>query len=94
MNEDNKEDAKSKTLAWRNAWDIPAMTAKTKSAVRESDAKKRVAIYEEVQREHHKTSPFVIMFQQIETAARRANVGGFLMGPSFEDNLYHAIKKN
>ncbi|MSP87258.1 MAG: ABC transporter substrate-binding protein [Alphaproteobacteria bacterium] len=94
MNEDNTDDAKSKTLAWRNAWNIPEMTAKTKSAVRESDTKKRVAIYEEVQREHHKTSPFVIMFQQIETVAHRANVGGFLMGPSFEDNLYHAIKKN
>jgi len=94
MNEDNADDAKSKTLAWRNAWNIPAMTAKIKSAVQETDPRKRVAIYEDTQREHHRTSPFVIMFQQLETTAHRANVDGFQMGPSFEDNLYFAIKKN
>ena len=38
MNVDNKDDAKSKTLAWRNAWDIPEMTAETQAAVLERDA--------------------------------------------------------
>jgi peptide/nickel transport system substrate-binding protein len=33
------------------------------------------------------TSPFVIMFQQTEVAAVRANVKDFIMGPSFDNNL-------
>ncbi|MBM3598490.1 MAG: ABC transporter substrate-binding protein [Alphaproteobacteria bacterium] len=93
MNEDNGDDAKSKTLAWRNSWNIPQMTAQIKAAVREVDPKKRVAIYEAAQREFLKTSPFAIMFQQIETVAHRANVDGFEMGPSFEDNVYYGIVK-
>lgn len=94
MNPDNSDDAKSKTLAWRNAWNIPEMTKTIAAAVLEKDAAKRKAIYEQVQREHHKTSPFVIMFQEIEIAARRKNVDGFIIGPSYDNNLYYAIAKN
>jgi len=94
MNPDNAEDARAKTLAWRNAWDIPQMTQQIAAAVKETDPEKRKAIYEAAQREHQKASPFVIMFQQIEVAARRSNVDGLIMGPSFDDNLYYAVKKN
>jgi peptide/nickel transport system substrate-binding protein len=38
-------------------------------------------------------SPFIIMFQEIEVAAHGKNVDGFIIGPSFEDNLYAGIKK-
>ena len=93
MNPDNADDAKSKTLAWRNAWDIPEMTKTIAAAVLEQDAAKRKAIYEQVQREHQKTSPFVIMFQEIEIAARRKKVEGFIIGPSYDNNLYYAIAK-
>ena len=68
-------------LAWRNAWDIPEMTAKTAAAVLERDAAKRAQMYEELQREHQETSPFVIMFQDIEVIAERANVQGMIWGP-------------
>jgi peptide/nickel transport system substrate-binding protein len=94
MNPDNNDDAKSKTLAWRNAWDIPDMTKRTAAAVTERDAKKREAIYQELQREHEKTSPFIIMFQETEVVARRANVDGFVIGPSFDNNYYAGIAKN
>ena len=94
MNEDNGDNAKSKTLAWRNAWNIPEMTKKTVALVLEQDAKKREAGYQEVQREHQKVSPFVIMFQEIETSARRKGVEGFILGPSFDNNFYYNIKKN
>jgi ABC-type transport system substrate-binding protein len=77
INVDNTDDAKSKTLAWRNAWDIPEMTKVTQANVLERDADKRKAVYEALQREHQKTSPFVIMFQQIEVAAARTNAKGF-----------------
>jgi peptide/nickel transport system substrate-binding protein len=93
VNEDNSNDARSKTLAWRNSWYIPEMSKKVLAAVEERDAEKRATMYEELQREHQKTSPFIIMFQEIEVAARRKNVDGFVMGPSFDTNLYAGIEK-
>ena len=93
INEDNKDDARSKTLAWRNSWDIGDMTKKTLANVLERDTAKRKATYEELQREHQKTSPFVIMFQQIEVAAHRKSVSGFQIGPGSSTNLYHLLEK-
>ena len=49
---------------------------------------KRAAIYEEIQREHQKVSPFVIFAQEIEVIASRSNVKGMIWGPSFDDNKY------
>jgi peptide/nickel transport system substrate-binding protein len=88
MNVDNGDDAKSKTLAWRNAWAIPEMTAATAAAVLERDAAKRAAVYEQIQREHQRVSPFVIMAQEIEVIAARDDVKGMIWGPSFDDNKY------
>ena len=93
INESNADDARSKTLAWRNAWDIPEMTRKTLANVLERDTEKRKAVYEELQREHQKTSPFVIISQQIEVAASRRNVTGFRIGPSSSGNYYWNIVK-
>jgi peptide/nickel transport system substrate-binding protein len=93
MNVDNTDASKSKTLAWRNSWDIPDMTKQTAAAVKERDAKKRQAMYEAIQREHQRVSPFIIMFQEIEVAAHGKNVDGFVIGPSFENNHYAGIKK-
>jgi peptide/nickel transport system substrate-binding protein len=88
-NPDNRDEAKlTGKLAWRNAWDIPEMTEKTNAAVLEKDAAKRAALYEEIQREHQETSPFVIMFQDIEIVAERSNVHGMVWGPSFDSHSY------
>jgi peptide/nickel transport system substrate-binding protein len=92
-NVDNSDDAKAKPLAWRNAWDIPEMSRKTDAAVKESDPQKRAQMYLEIQREHQQTSPFVIMFQDIEVAAERSNVKGFVLGPSFDSNFYRGVTK-
>lgn len=92
-NPDNSDDAKSKPLAWRNAWDIPEMTKATDAAMLERDPAKRAALYREIQKIHQATSPFIIMYQQTEVAALRSNVKGFIMGPAFDDNLYHKVTK-
>jgi peptide/nickel transport system substrate-binding protein len=92
-NPDNSDDAPAKPLAWRNAWDIPEMTAKTQAAVLERDPAKRAQMYEELQREHQQVSPFVIMFQEIEVIARAANVEGLIWGPSFDSNFYWKATK-
>jgi len=93
INVDNTDDAKSKTLAWRNAWDIPEMTKTTQANVLERDADKRKAVYEALQREHQKSSPFVIMYQQIEVAAYGKQVSGFVVGPTSDTNYFHTIEK-
>jgi peptide/nickel transport system substrate-binding protein len=93
-NSDNSDDASAKPLAWRNAWDIPEMTEKTKAAVLEKDAAKRAQMYEELQREHQQVSPFVIMFQQIEVWGIRKNVDGIIIGPSFDTNYFYKATKN
>ncbi|MGD9017098.1 MAG: ABC transporter substrate-binding protein, partial [Desulfobacterales bacterium] len=64
------------------------------AAVKEKDPAKRARMYQEIQREHQETSPFVIMFQDIEVAAEGANVKGFVLGPSFDSNFYRFVTKD
>jgi peptide/nickel transport system substrate-binding protein len=92
VNEDNGDEARSKTLAWRNSWNIPEMTKATLAAVLEPDAAKRVATYGVLQREHQKVSPFVMMFQQTEVAAAAKGVSGLII--AIDRNLYYDINKN
>ena len=80
-------------LAWRNAWDIPEITAKSAAAVLERDAGKRAEMYRALQREVQETGPFVIMFQDIDLIAERGNVQGMIWGPSFDSNSYAKARK-
>jgi len=89
----NAEAAAVKTLAWRNAWEIPEMTRKTQAAMMERDAAKRAQRYQDLQRQHQQTSPFVIMFQEVEVIAERKNVHGFVVGPAFDDYRYADVTK-
>jgi peptide/nickel transport system substrate-binding protein len=88
-NPDNSDAAKlTGKLAWRNAWDIPQLTAETAAAVLERDQAKRAEMYRDLQRKVLNDGPFVIMFQDIEVIAERNNVEGMIWGPSFDDNKY------
>ena len=88
-NPDNSDNARAKTLAWRNSWSVPEMAARVAAAVREHDSEKRAEIYAELQREHQRVSPFMILLQAIEVAAMRANVSGLDIGPT-NDRIYYA----
>ena len=92
-NPSNADDAKSKPLAWRNAWDIPEMTKKSDAAVLERDANKRKTMYLELQADHRKSSPFVMIGQQIETAAIRSDVNGFKIGPTSDATYMFKVSK-
>jgi peptide/nickel transport system substrate-binding protein len=81
-------------LAWRNAWDIPEITAETAAAVLERDAGKRAEMYRDLQRKVMETGPFVIMFQDIDLIAERSNVAGMIWGPSFDSNSYAEARKD
>ena len=92
-NPDNGDNAKSKPLAWRNAWGIPEMTKKADAAALERDANKRKAMYQELQADHRKSSPFVMIGQQIETAAIRSNVKDFKIGPTSDATYMFKVSK-
>jgi len=92
-NPDNGDNPKSKPLAWRNAWDIGEMTKKTDAAAQERDGKKRAAMYAELQAEFRRSSPFVMLFQQTEVAALRANVDGFRIGPTSDSTYLFVVAK-
>jgi peptide/nickel transport system substrate-binding protein len=92
-NPDNSDGASAKPLAWRNAWNIPDMTALTDKAVLETDASKRQQMYLDLQRDQQKNSPFVIMFQEIEVLGSKSNVKNFIIGPSFNTNSLQFVTK-
>ena len=93
-NPNNSDEAKlTGKLAWRNAWDIPEMTAASSAAVQEGDTGKRAAMYVDIQREHQKTSPFAVLFQKNEQTGRRANVKGFITGSAISSAYYTQVTK-
>ncbi|MGB3390323.1 MAG: ABC transporter substrate-binding protein [Pseudaminobacter sp.] len=92
-NPDNGDDAAVKSLAWRNAWDIPELTEQVKAALLERDNDKRAEMYQKLQQEALDTSPFVMIFQQIEVAGLRNSVKGYKLGPSFDSNPLAPVSK-
>ena len=68
------------------------MTKQTKAAVLEGDADKRAEIYEELQREHQKSSPFVLMFQQTEVAGPKKSKASD--GPELRQQLLRGDKSS
>ncbi len=94
VNVDNSDEGKNKTLAWRNAWDVPKeWTEESKAALLEKDAAKRAEMYRDLQKKVLEQGPFVIIFQQTEVAGYRANLKGFKLGPSFDTNYVFTISK-
>jgi peptide/nickel transport system substrate-binding protein len=92
-NPDNADDAKAKPLSWRNAWAIPELTKKSDAAMAERDSAKRRALYEDIQSDFRKTSPFIMLYQQTEVAALRSNVEGLLLGPTADTNYLFNVSK-
>lgn len=93
-NPDNADEAQlTGKLAWRNAWKDPAVNEMTVQAAQETDKQQREQIYLELQRKHQRNSPFAVMFQQNETVALRADVDGFVSGPSFDYVYYDTVSK-
>src|SRR5262249_57568443 len=80
-NPDNSDNTKKKSLAWRNSWDIPDLTKETSAALSERDGDKRCQMYLDLQKKLQDDGALIIMFQQAEALATRANVKGFFSGP-------------
>ncbi|WP_105385944.1 ABC transporter substrate-binding protein [Neorhizobium alkalisoli] len=93
-NPNNADDGTTKTLAWRNAWDIPELTKETKSGFVERDPAKRAAIYESLQKKVLASGPFVLVYQQTEVAGVGKGVKDFKLGPTFDTNYVFTVSKD
>jgi peptide/nickel transport system substrate-binding protein len=93
-NPDNSDATKSKTLAWRNAWDVPDLTKTTADALVEKDPAKRAETYRQLQKTVLSTGPFIVIYQKTEVAGLRRNVNGLKLGPSFDTNFVDRVWKN
>ena len=67
-------------LAKRKSWQSPEREAAVLAARDEKDSAKRAQMYMDLQKMALEESPFIIMFQQVETIALRKNVDGFIVG--------------
>ncbi len=93
-NPDNSDAAQATgLLAWRNSWDTGGLTEKSSAAVTENDREKRAQMYMDIQAQFRETSPFVVMFQQIEQSAQRDNVANFSTGQAITSASYWQVAK-
>jgi peptide/nickel transport system substrate-binding protein len=93
-NPNNADDSMNKTLAWRNAWDVPAdMQKEAKDALLERDGDKRAAMYADLQKKVREAGPFILLWQETEVAGLGKNVKGLKLGPTFDTNFVAPVSK-
>ena len=93
-NGDNSDAAsKGKPLAWRNSWFDESVNKATADAVKERDEAKRKQMYLDLQKKVLDEGPYAIMFQETKLVATRANVKGFIFGPSADVVYYNLTTK-
>jgi peptide/nickel transport system substrate-binding protein len=80
-------------LADRFGWDSGELSDMVMAAVQEQDTQKRQQMYEEIQKAHTDSSPFVYMFQDSRKVAMRNNVNGVVLGITFSDDRYGGVTK-
>jgi peptide/nickel transport system substrate-binding protein len=93
VNTDNSDTPKSKPLAWRNGWMNEDFNKTAAALLMETDTNKRKEAYQQMIKQWQPISPFVMMFQQNDTAAVSPKVKNFFIGPSNEMTQYDNVYK-
>ncbi|MDB5561960.1 MAG: dipeptide-binding transporter, periplasmic substrate-binding component [Hyphomicrobiales bacterium] len=86
-------DDKAGTVAWRNGWVIPELSAKTQSAVEATDPAERAKIYGDLQKEVQTKSPILFLFQASSQIVLRSNVKGFVQGLDADQVYFQNVTK-
>lgn len=82
-------------LTWRLGWTPTDLSVKVIAATKESDLKKRTAMYADIQRQYWETSPFAQTFQAVQAIGMRANVENYRYGSKGADTSFaFTSKKN
>jgi peptide/nickel transport system substrate-binding protein len=92
-NVDNADSSPQSTTTWRNSWAPAELSARTRAALVERDAAKRLDMYRDLQRDVLKSSPWVMTFQAQAQVALRNDVKGFIHGPTNDLVLYRNVTK-
>jgi len=93
VNPDNGDGAALRTVAWRNHWSDPALSARAAANARETDAVRRLDEYCAPQRDSRARDPFVLLLQQVEVAAVRSEVAGFTLGGLADRTAYSKVAR-
>jgi peptide/nickel transport system substrate-binding protein len=93
-NTDDTDAAKVRNGAWINHYVNPKLTAASSAADRELDVTKRLAMYEQIQRDFWDDAPFIFMLQKRNVAATRQGVTGLALGPIDAYTHYAGIQKS
>ena len=82
-------------LTWRLGWTPTDLSVKVIAATKESDPKKRTALYADIQRQYWETSPFAQTFQAVQAIGMRGNVENYRYGSKGGDTSFaFTSKKN
>ena len=92
-NNDNSDGASGHPLAWRNTWQDKDLVAAVGAAASERDETKRMQDYIDLQKKVLDVGSYIIMFQATAQRADRANVQGFVQGPSADVTYYNLTTK-
>ncbi|MDE2334576.1 MAG: ABC transporter substrate-binding protein [Rhodospirillales bacterium] len=90
---DDSDKSTLKILAWRCHFHNVALTKMVEDAVKELDDKKRIAMYEDMQRQFRQIAPFAMMLQQNVVAVLGKGVSGLKVGPMPDYTKYADIRK-
>ncbi len=94
INIDNSDASSRKTTAWRNSWQDKDISDRALAALKETDAGKRLAAYQSLQRDVLERGPYAMMVQPIQVAVVRRNVEGLILGTMSDLSRYEGLKKS
>lgn len=93
-NPDDSDSGKLRLPAWRCHFFDKALTEAVDRAAKETDAAKRMAMYEQMQRDSMARSPFVFLLQSSEVVAARKGVTGMQLGLMPDYTTFAGITKS
>ena len=80
-------------LTWRLGWTPTDLSVKVIAATKESDPKKRTALYADIQRQYWETAPFAQTFQSVQAIGMRADVENYRYGSKGADTSFAFTSK-
>ncbi len=80
-------------LTWRLGWTPKDLSVKVIAATKESDPKKRTAMYADIQRAYWETAPFAQTFQATQAIGMRADVQNYRYGAKGADTSFAFTSK-
>ena len=81
-------------LAWRAGWAAPGLSPQTLAAVAEPDPQQRMRMYQAIQAQVQRSSPFVLALQARTQLVMRANVHGYRQGLDADMVYYDKVSKS